>query len=301
MRINDPQTGKEITGANLYLCFTPAGHTYYATGNTPPRDVRDPRPSGRRLARGALPPEHGGVRGRGHGRRHGGDVPGGRHGHRELDQRHSHGLDPPQRRHAHHEPVMRKTPHSHEAGYTAIEIMLSIAVGIGAAGVMTMQSASVPRNADAHMLDVANAIAREWIERLRRDGVTWTVPANPTIRPRRRTDEHQRPSSISQIGTVAAANGPGSTSNWIWPDAPRQRAPNQTATPTRDTAGRSTSSAATSPSRARRSRASSSARTFAVTGSCRTSSFARRSASTGLRAAASRRRRPRSAQDGGKT
>jgi prepilin-type N-terminal cleavage/methylation domain-containing protein len=64
-----------------------------------------------------------------------------------------------------------------ERGYTAVEIMLSIAVlGIGAAGVMSMQQASIQGNADARMLDMATGIARQWVERLRRDASTWTQP-----------------------------------------------------------------------------------------------------------------------------
>ncbi len=56
--------------------------------------------------------------------------------------------------------------------------MLSIAVlGIGAAGVMSMQKGAIQGNLDARKLDVANAIAREWVERLRRDATTWTLPS----------------------------------------------------------------------------------------------------------------------------
>jgi type II secretory pathway pseudopilin PulG len=97
--------------------------------------------------------------------------------------------------------------------YTAIEILLSIAVlGIGAAGVMTMQQASIQGNADAHMLDMGNAIARGWVERLRRDGTTWTMPDDtPTgATPNWSTNTYL----ISQIGAAANAG------KWIWPAAP---------------------------------------------------------------------------------
>jgi hypothetical protein len=52
---------------------------------------------------------------------------------------------------------------------------------IGAAAVMSMQRASIQGNADARKMDIANSIAREWIERLRRDAALWTQPgpANP--------------------------------------------------------------------------------------------------------------------------
>jgi hypothetical protein len=35
MRINKPDTGAPITGPNFYLCFTPAGRTWYSEGSAP--------------------------------------------------------------------------------------------------------------------------------------------------------------------------------------------------------------------------------------------------------------------------
>jgi type II secretory pathway pseudopilin PulG len=94
-------------------------------------------------------------------------------------------------------------------GYTAVEVGLSIIVlGIGAAGVMTMQAASVQGNSDAHMMDLGNSIAREWIERLRRDSMTWTTPDDSNPSQNWGSDTFL----VSQIG-----NSPGT---WIWPKAP---------------------------------------------------------------------------------
>jgi prepilin-type N-terminal cleavage/methylation domain-containing protein len=96
-------------------------------------------------------------------------------------------------------------------GYTAVEIMLSIAVlGIGAAGVMTMQAASVQGNSDAHMLDMGSSIAREWIERLRRDSMTWTMPDDQNPNPNWASNT----TLISQIGLAANAG------KWVWPAPP---------------------------------------------------------------------------------
>jgi hypothetical protein len=36
MRVNDPTNGTAITNSSLYLCFTPGGRTWYATGTNPP-------------------------------------------------------------------------------------------------------------------------------------------------------------------------------------------------------------------------------------------------------------------------
>jgi hypothetical protein len=82
--------------------------------------------------------------------------------------------------------------------------MLSIAVlAIGASGVMAMQRASIQGDNDAHMLDLANAISHEWLERVQRDSFTWTQPDPST------TSLQQNWTSntyvISQIATNATA------------------------------------------------------------------------------------------------
>ena len=62
-------------------------------------------------------------------------------------------------------------------GFTSIEVMLSLAIlAIGAAGVISMQRGAIQGNVDARRLDMANSIAREWVERLRRDSMMWTLP-----------------------------------------------------------------------------------------------------------------------------
>ncbi len=47
---------------------------------------------------------------------------------------------------------------------------------IGAAAVMSMQKTSVTGNLDARKNDIANAIARTWVDRLQRDAMQWTLP-----------------------------------------------------------------------------------------------------------------------------
>jgi hypothetical protein len=42
---------------------------------------------------------------------------------------------------------------------------------------MSMQKGSVQGNLDARMTDIANAIARTWVERLERDSMQWTQPS----------------------------------------------------------------------------------------------------------------------------
>jgi|HubBroStandDraft_6_1064221.scaffolds.fasta_scaffold856003_2 prepilin-type N-terminal cleavage/methylation domain-containing protein len=62
-------------------------------------------------------------------------------------------------------------------GYTAIEVLMAMTVmAIGGAAVITMQKTSMTANLDARRADVANAIARTWVERLERDAMSWTQP-----------------------------------------------------------------------------------------------------------------------------
>jgi prepilin-type N-terminal cleavage/methylation domain-containing protein len=62
-------------------------------------------------------------------------------------------------------------------GFTAVEVLIAMTIMvIGAAAVMSMQKASVLGNLDARKTDVANSIARTWIERLQRDSMQWTLP-----------------------------------------------------------------------------------------------------------------------------
>jgi prepilin-type N-terminal cleavage/methylation domain-containing protein len=70
-------------------------------------------------------------------------------------------------------------------GFTAIEVLIAMTImAIGAGAVMSMQKASIQGNLDARKADVANSIARMWVERLRRDAMQWTLVAgngNATI------------------------------------------------------------------------------------------------------------------------
>jgi len=63
-------------------------------------------------------------------------------------------------------------------GYTIVEVMMALAVlSIGATGVIAMQKTTLIGNVHARNLATASAIASTWIERLRVDGLRWTVTA----------------------------------------------------------------------------------------------------------------------------
>jgi type II secretory pathway pseudopilin PulG len=63
-------------------------------------------------------------------------------------------------------------------GFTAVEVLIAMTIMIiGASAVMSMQKASVLGNLDARKTDIANSIARTWVERLQRDSMQWTLPS----------------------------------------------------------------------------------------------------------------------------
>jgi type IV pilus assembly protein PilV len=73
---------------------------------------------------------------------------------------------------------------SHSRGYTAVEVLLSMTIlVIGATGVVAMQRAAVQGNVDAREMDMAQSIAREWMERLKRDATLWTPAVIPAVPP----------------------------------------------------------------------------------------------------------------------
>jgi type II secretory pathway pseudopilin PulG len=72
--------------------------------------------------------------------------------------------------------VRRPLSRLRAAGYTAVEVMLALTVLlISTAGVMSMQKASIQANVDARKLDMANSIARTWLDRLATDSLTWNA------------------------------------------------------------------------------------------------------------------------------
>jgi len=99
-------------------------------------------------------------------------------------------------------------------GYTAIEVLISLSVfAVGAAGVIGMLRSSVQGNMDARKLDVANSIARTWMERLRRASMTWTLPgaSNPTTNLNAPNNDAATLLGATRVNTTA-------TPNWFVPN-----------------------------------------------------------------------------------
>jgi hypothetical protein len=62
-----------------------------------------------------------------------------------------------------------------------VEVMMALAVlGIGGAGIISMQRTTILGNTRGRNLTTANAIAATWAERLRADAASWTVQRSAT-------------------------------------------------------------------------------------------------------------------------
>lgn len=104
----------------------------------------------------------------------------------------------------------RRSRASASRGYTAVEVLLALTVlAIGAAGVISMQTGAIEGNLEARKLDTANSIAREWVERLRRDSTLWTLP----------TAYNQGTANLSNA-TFLSSNLGSPTGNWFQPPIP---------------------------------------------------------------------------------
>jgi len=102
-----------------------------------------------------------------------------------------------------------RTTKKKSRGYTAVEVLISMTLlAIGAAGVIAMQKAAVQGDHDARQLDMANAIAREWMERLRRDATLWT-PADVA--------GQVPPPNLANAQLVQLLGGGGQLSAWYLP------------------------------------------------------------------------------------
>lgn len=73
---------------------------------------------------------------------------------------------------------------SQQRGYTAIELLMSIAIfGIGVSGAIAMQKVTASSNLHAKNLAIATHIAESWMDMLATDAVSWNSPstaAGPT-------------------------------------------------------------------------------------------------------------------------
>jgi type IV pilus assembly protein PilV len=95
-------------------------------------------------------------------------------------------------------------------GYTAVEVLLAMTVfAIGATAVISMQRTTIQGDIDSRRLDVANGIARAWVERLRRDAMGWTIPPCLNLPPAPCTPNLPSTTTTQWLGTFAASGKTG--------------------------------------------------------------------------------------------
>ena len=104
---------------------------------------------------------------------------------------------------------------------------------IGVAAVISMHKTAVTANLDARKTDVANGIARMWVERLERDAMSWTAPSstNPT------GNNYANALLLANHLPQASAAGGNSTASWFLPTDEMGKTP-ETMSPGFDILGR---------------------------------------------------------------
>jgi prepilin-type N-terminal cleavage/methylation domain-containing protein len=106
----------------------------------------------------------------------------------------------------------RRARLGYRLGYTMVEVMMGMSLlAIGAAAVISMQRASMQANLEARKLDMANSIAREWVERLRRDATQWTLP--------NASNASSNYANAKLLSTYLALGASGQTTAWSYPNA----------------------------------------------------------------------------------
>jgi hypothetical protein len=85
--------------------------------------------------------------------------------------------------------------------------MAMTVMAIGAAAVISMQKATIQGDLDARTTDLANSIARVWVERLQKDAMKWTLPSS--------TD--QATNNFANARLLANHINKGGTPTWFLP------------------------------------------------------------------------------------
>lgn len=124
------------------------------------------------------------------------------------------------------EPLPPSPRRPRSRGYTVVEVLLAMTVLIiGASAVMSMQKASLQGNLDARKTDIANSIARMWMERIQKDAMSWTLPSH---------SQQGLPSNYARAPLLGHVNG-----TWFLPtDYLPATAPNASISPGFDILGR---------------------------------------------------------------
>jgi len=67
-------------------------------------------------------------------------------------------------------------------GDTLIEVMVALVVAtVGMVGIASLQGSTVRSNQDSQEIGVALSFGRTWIQRIKRDALSWQAPGNPNV------------------------------------------------------------------------------------------------------------------------
>lgn len=92
-------------------------------------------------------------------------------------------------------------------GYTAVEVLSAMTLfAIGAAGVIGMQKVAIQGSSDARRFDIGSNLANQWLYRLQRDSMYWTLP-NDVDRLHTDIDQTRWLSLIKPSGPNTACTG----------------------------------------------------------------------------------------------
>lgn len=104
----------------------------------------------------------------------------------------------------------RHGPRRRRAGYTLIEVMMAMGVlTAGAVGIMAMIQASTRGNLEAREMTTGNQLSQRWVERLRRDALSW-----------QRSTRVLDPTLLARTSYLQLVPNPGGVPAWFVPVPP---------------------------------------------------------------------------------
>lgn len=77
-----------------------------------------------------------------------------------------------------HRSMSARHAHRSQSGYTMVEVMMAMALlTAGAAGIFALQQAATHGNIEAQQMTIGTNVARTWLERMKRDALSWNAGA----------------------------------------------------------------------------------------------------------------------------
>jgi len=102
---------------------------------------------------------------------------------------------------------LRPITRARRGGFTLIEVMVAISImTVGAMGIMALQQAATRGNIEAREMTMATQLTRQWIERVRTDGLRWNGTDLPT--------------ALNTTDYLKLLPNAGGTTDWFTPTPP---------------------------------------------------------------------------------